>query len=417
VNKEKMMKTNPAAIALCILVLLIITPVLAAGSIVPRGNGGTSPPIILGMWEQDLSGVLENGDSVHSIAGSQFLPPCNGDERKTIQLYAIVTDDEFGADLKAVNGEIQQSNGSYHETVIMAQSPLPEGIWSAEQGGSASLIRYSSGFSSDAVMAQLRAGTASVWVGEVILPASQSGGLFKVTVTGIDTNDHSSLSLKNSFNYLPVACVEYDFSSINYGVTRLGFDNWVIGDEMLGTGDKPTVRNTGNVPVRIRITQDDMSFGQNYQGSWNVRYNVRIGNSGSSPTYSPYENILIPEIVNQGNNRAMDFLIQVFKGTGSHTGTMTLGYEALPLNPPAEDDTCELIQLVPLLGYTTLPTDPDGDCIYEDLNGNGRLDFADVVLYFNQMEWIAANEPTSAFDLNGNGRIDFADIVKLFNEI
>jgi len=73
--------------------------------------------------------------------------------------------------------------------------------------------------------------------------------------------------------------------------------------------------------------------------------------------------------------------------------------------------------VVPLSGYTSLPTDPDGDCIYEDLNGNGRLDFADVVLYFNQMTWIAANEPVSAFDLNRNGRIDFADIVALFNEI
>ena len=70
-----------------------------------------------------------------------------------------------------------------------------------------------------------------------------------------------------------------------------------------------------------------------------------------------------------------------------------------------------------LPGLINPPTDPDGDGIYEDLNGNGRLDFADVVLYFNQMTWIAANEPVSAFDLNGNGRIDFADIVALFNEI
>jgi len=73
--------------------------------------------------------------------------------------------------------------------------------------------------------------------------------------------------------------------------------------------------------------------------------------------------------------------------------------------------------LVPLPGCTNPPTDPDYDSIYEDLNGNGRLDFADVVLYFNQMTWIAANEPIPAFDLNGNGRIDFADIVALFNEI
>ena len=71
----------------------------------------------------------------------------------------------------------------------------------------------------------------------------------------------------------------------------------------------------------------------------------------------------------------------------------------------------------PLPGHINPPTDPDIDGIYEDLNANGRLDFADVVLYFNQMTWIGANEPVSAFDLNKNGRIDFADIVALFNEI
>jgi PKD repeat protein len=74
-------------------------------------------------------------------------------------------------------------------------------------------------------------------------------------------------------------------------------------------------------------------------------------------------------------------------------------------------------KLVPLPGYANPPTDPDNDGIYEDLNANGRLDFADVVLYFNQMTWISANEPVGAFDLNKNGRIDFADIVALFNEI
>jgi hypothetical protein len=66
-------------------------------------------------------------------------------------------------------------------------------------------------------------------------------------------------------------------------------------------------------------------------------------------------------------------------------------------------------------GGVGVPTDPNGDGLYEDVNGNGRPDFADVVLYFNQMAWIAANEPLAAFDFNGNGRIDFADVTWLFN--
>ncbi|HIH03287.1 MAG TPA: hypothetical protein HA263_05375 [Methanoregulaceae archaeon] len=69
----------------------------------------------------------------------------------------------------------------------------------------------------------------------------------------------------------------------------------------------------------------------------------------------------------------------------------------------------------PIPGGSGAPQDLDYDGIYEDVNGNDRLDFADVVLYFNSMTWIAANEPVAAFDINGNGRIDFVDVIWLFN--
>ena len=73
--------------------------------------------------------------------------------------------------------------------------------------------------------------------------------------------------------------------------------------------------------------------------------------------------------------------------------------------------------VVTIPGGAGLPRDPDGDGRYEDTNGNGRTDFADVVLFFNQMNWIAEDEPVTAFDYNGNGRIDFADVVWLFNNL
>ncbi len=72
---------------------------------------------------------------------------------------------------------------------------------------------------------------------------------------------------------------------------------------------------------------------------------------------------------------------------------------------------------VTLPGMTNPPTDPDGDGLYEDLNGNGRADFSDTVLFFSQMEWITDYEPVPLFDFNGNGRIDFNDIVKQFEEL
>ena len=99
-----------------------------------------------------------------------------------------------------------------------------------------------------------------------------------------------------------------------------------------------------------------------------------------------------------------------FAGRGG-TDTFT---DYLPLAIPPTSPPNPLL-LVP--GGTHLPTDTNADRKYDDVNGNDRRDFADVVLYFNQMSWIAANEPLSAFDYNGNGRIDFADVVWLFNNL
>jgi hypothetical protein len=72
---------------------------------------------------------------------------------------------------------------------------------------------------------------------------------------------------------------------------------------------------------------------------------------------------------------------------------------------------------LPLPSSVGAPQDLNNDGLYEDVNGDGALDFNDVVLFFNQMDWIPDHEPISAFDFNHNGTIDFNDIVILFNEL
>jgi len=73
--------------------------------------------------------------------------------------------------------------------------------------------------------------------------------------------------------------------------------------------------------------------------------------------------------------------------------------------------------LLPVKDYLPAPTDPDGDGLFEDLDGDGRRSFNDVVLFFERMEWIANYEPVGCFDMNLNGRIDFDDVVKVFQEL
>ncbi|WP_245575963.1 5'-nucleotidase C-terminal domain-containing protein [Haloplanus natans] len=63
------------------------------------------------------------------------------------------------------------------------------------------------------------------------------------------------------------------------------------------------------------------------------------------------------------------------------------------------------------------PTDIDSDGAYEDLNGNGRLDYDDVTILFDNFEDAAINQNAVAYDFNGNGRVDYDDIVTLYHTV
>ncbi len=73
-----------------------------------------------------------------------------------------------------------------------------------------------------------------------------------------------------------------------------------------------------------------------------------------------------------------------------------------------------VVQLVVLPGGVGYPTSPDHDGLYWDVNGDGSVDFVDVMIFFNNMELMEADGLTPLFDFNGNGRIDFNDLFLLF---
>jgi TolB protein len=143
---------------------------------------------------------------------------------------------------------------------------------------------------------------------------------------------------------------------------------------------------------------------------------------------SPSGKIITPSSVNTDPNIQFTMADNYWRYSVNNSETGIWKYFITPIELEGTDinitamaiGDVEIIPEQPVVvfpGFANPPTDPDSDGLYEDLNGNARKDFNDVVLMFNQMQWIAANEPVSAFDFNGNGRIDFNDIVKLFGEI
>ena len=75
---------------------------------------------------------------------------------------------------------------------------------------------------------------------------------------------------------------------------------------------------------------------------------------------------------------------------------------------------------IPGAGPTFLPgmgspvQDLDGDGKAEDLNGNGRFDFADVVAFFQYLDSQVVQANSNDFDFTGDGLVDMADVRELF---
>ncbi|MFC5970386.1 malectin domain-containing carbohydrate-binding protein [Halomarina salina] len=68
----------------------------------------------------------------------------------------------------------------------------------------------------------------------------------------------------------------------------------------------------------------------------------------------------------------------------------------------------------PVGEFTSPPTDPDGDGVYEDVNGDGSFTVSDVQAFFQNFEdgVVQANE--DAFDVNGDGSVTISDVQALF---
>jgi len=103
--------------------------------------------------------------------------------------------------------------------------------------------------------------------------------------------------------------------------------------------------------------------------------------------------------------------IYVYSNPGVYIVTLTVTDDAGSITNISKEI---MIYLPPLPGKEHFPTDQDNDGLYEDINGNGLIDFDDVVEFFQHFDYIEENWPTETVDFNGNGLTDFDDIVELF---
>jgi PKD repeat protein len=176
----------------------------------------------------------------------------------------------------------------------------------------------------------------------------------------------------------------------------------------------------------LNVFWDDSAHGDMVS----VTFPPWAANSSATALPSWFVQILAVDLTNQVTPGATNIPLATFNLTGNiSTFQSTIGFN-VSVNELDDDfgnpiytnnlpATITVVRLLPFPGpgITGVPTDPYGDQKYWDVNGNGGIDFADVVKYFQNMQWIRNNQYVPFFDYNGNGLIDFADLIMLFNKV
>ena len=107
-------------------------------------------------------------------------------------------------------------------------------------------------------------------------------------------------------------------------------------------------------------------------------------------------------------------LSHVYSDAGSYTVTVTVTDGSVAVG----SDTVQVqVTFVTLPGLSAPAQDLDGDGRAEDVNGNGQLDFADILMFFTHLNSPEVQGDAQDFDYNGNGLADMADITTLFDAL
>ena len=117
-----------------------------------------------------------------------------------------------------------------------------------------------------------------------------------------------------------------------------------------------------------------------------------------------------------GNTSTAQNPQHTYTTAGLYTVTLTASH---PYDSDTETKTAYITVAVlqPFPGLTLIPRDLTGNGLYTDINGNNRLDYNDLTVFFQNLAWAKTAQPTSCFDFNGNNRLDYNDVITLFSII
>jgi hypothetical protein len=243
---------------------------------------------------------------------------------------------------------------------------------------------------------------------------SSSGGGHAVLVTGyVDDGAEGYWQCLNSYgaplnrpNGIFYINMYMDYSAIYYsGGSTIPVTIWTMFDVTFsGTEPTPTPNETpiltadfsispniGYPPLTVHFT--DLSEGSPSSWKWD------FGDGGGSQMRNPNHTYAQPG----------KYSVSLTVGKWGYTG-ITQKNDAIIVKVP-------YVKISPFPdgagGHYPIPTDPNGDGRFEDINGNGWLEFEDPLILLRNMEFAMKNEPVLQFDFDRSGFIGYGDVVAL----
>lgn len=304
-----MMKKSIGLIALLMVAIAFVVAPAAADivstEVTVQGCGYT--PVIKCKWEQDCDSIenLESGDPSHvdyepsSPSNSQFMPECGETTQICIAAVAMDKDGIEQINLGKVHYKVTGPCGLKEWEGCL--NPCTDTLADVEAADAANLITYSinpyTGEPFDLGEIQWELNNCNdetgLFCNQIEIGYCDPAGEYTVEVWATDVNGLVSDKLTNTFTMLRLACCEYDFESIVWDNMVMGGDDVVRGDVDMTTAYAPTVKNLGNVDIKISVKQDPLMdstgkvWTQDCNGEWCYEFDASLLSVGNPQYFYP----------------------------------------------------------------------------------------------------------------------------------
>ncbi len=240
-------------------------------------------------------------DQDAALPVSQVMPVAG--QTKEIELWAVAE----GAGLAASTG-----NGITVTAVVSANAnpqPLSLAMSAADAARADAALAAAgrAGLLTESEVSRLRAslalGTGSAFRGVIHLHSTAAPGRYNIQVTALDGSGVALQPTATAFDHLSLAAFETDFSLIDFGIVSPGGQSRVAGDEKFVMNDgHPSIRNIGNVPLRLEIIFKPMV---STQGSTQI-LNLGAGFLGERRYFQPGKPLLFSNWIMPGQVAGVD---------------------------------------------------------------------------------------------------------------